>query len=104
MIPTKVMVFGIPYTIAKPDRITVDGVNADGCVTYNVQEIEVVDGMPVEVERTVLLHEIMHAAFKGQGQHEYQHDEALLEAIAHGVVQIMRDNPELVKYLTDGTA
>lgn len=100
MIPTKVMVFGIPYTVDKPDRITVDDVNADGSITYNTALIKVVDGMPIEVERATLLHEIMHAMFKGQGQHEYQHDEALLEAIAHGVVQIMRDNPELVKYLT----
>lgn len=98
--PAQVLVGGIPYSIEKQDRITVDEQNADGCITYNVCRIQIVDGMPVEVERTVVLHEAMHAIFKGQGQHDYQHDEALLEAIAHGMVQLLRDNPLLVKYLT----
>lgn len=102
MLPDKVQVLGIPYTIEKQDRITVDGQNADGSITYNVARIQIVDGMPIEVERATVLHEIMHALFKSQGQHDYQHDEALLEAVAHGVVEIMRCNPALVAYLCEG--
>lgn len=98
-LPKSVRVMGIPYTIEKQDRITVDGQNADGCITYNVATIQIVDGMPIEVERAVVVHEIMHAVFKGQGQNDYQHDEALLEAVAHGVVQVLRDNPGLAEYI-----
>jgi len=100
MIPTQVNVLGIPYRITKPDRIMVDGQNGDGAVTYNIALIEIVDGMPIEVERPVVLHEVLHAMFKGQGQNDYRSDENLIEAIAHGMVQILRDNPALVAYLT----
>lgn len=103
MLPKTVQIFGISYRIEKSDRITVDGQNADGSITYNVGLIEIVDGMPIEVERAVVLHEVMHAVFKGQGQGDYQHDESLLEAIAHGVVDVLRANPELTKYLTETT-
>lgn len=99
-LPKSVRVFGIPYTIEKHDRITVDGQNADGSVTYNTALIEIVDGMPLEVERVVVMHEVLHAMFKAQGQNEYRSDENLIEAVAHGVVQVIRDNPLLLSYLT----
>ncbi len=96
--PEIINVLGIPYRVEKPDRITVDGVNGDGSVTYNTSLIEIVDGMPVEVERVVLFHELMHAVFKAQGQTKYRKDENLLDAIAHGIVEVLRANPQLVAY------
>lgn len=99
MLPKTVRVFGIPYTVERQDRITVDGQNADGCITYNTASIEIVDGMPIEVERVVVLHEVLHAVFKGQGQNVLRRDEDLIEAVAHGVIQVIRDNPQLLQYL-----
>lgn len=99
MLPKTVRVMGIPYTVVKQDRITVNDQNADGAVTYNSALIEVVNGMPIEVERVVVMHEVIHAMFKGQGQNDYRHDEDLIEAVAHGVIQVIRDNPQLLSYL-----
>lgn len=97
--PKIIRVFGIPYTLEKQDRITVGGQNADGAVTYNTATIEIVDGMPIEVERVVVMHEVMHAIFKGQGQNDFRANEDLIEAVAHGIMQVLRDNSELVAYI-----
>jgi Zn-dependent peptidase ImmA (M78 family) len=101
MLPTKVVVAGIPYTIEKQDRITIDGRNVDGHVTYNTALIQIVDGMPIEVERVVVIHELAHAMFLHTGHNDYREDEDLVETVANVFVQVLRDNPQLVTYLVN---
>jgi hypothetical protein len=48
----------------------------------------------------VFMHECIHAIGCITGQ---EIPEPVIESIAHGFVQIMKDNPELVKHLTEAT-
>lgn len=99
---TTVDILGVPFSITTSDRITgSDGRNLDGEITYNVAKIEIVNGMPPEVERRVLLHEIMHGIFSQTGHENYRLDEDLIEAVANSLVYLLRRNPALVAYLVE---
>jgi len=49
--------------------------------------------MKPSIRRVTLWHEIVHGILYAAGQTD--HDEVLTDAIAHGIVQVLRDNPEL---------
>lgn len=48
--------------------------------------------LPELIKQVTLWHELMHGVFMQAGQ---QHDEQIIEAVAHGVVQLLTDNPWL---------
>lgn len=58
------------------------------------------DQSPVELRDTVL-HELLHALLHSQGR-EYggEVEEVYVRAIATGLIGVLRDNPELVQWLT----
>ncbi len=41
-----------------------------------------------------LWHEILHGILNGAAQTE-EHNEAHIDALAHGIIQVLRDNPQL---------
>lgn len=47
-----------------------------------------------QAKRVTLWHEIIHGILYGAGLRE--HDEQVVDALAHGIVQVLRDNPQLV--------
>lgn len=99
---TTVNILGVPYTIRIADKITgVDNHNTDAEITYNSALIELVKGMPLEVERRVLVHEIMHGIFAHTGHNSYRQDEDLIETVANSVVSLLQNNPALIAYLTE---
>lgn len=98
-IPASVKVMGVTYTIEMKDRITTDGRNVDGEITYNSGLIEIVEGMPLAVEQRVVIHELIHAVFCAQGHNDFRMDENLVDAVANGMVQLLQDNPDLAQYL-----
>lgn len=98
-VPLQVIVGDIPYTIEKKDRITTEeGKNLDGQITYNTATIEIVEGMPIQVERFIVWHEIAHACFEAAGHNAYRMDEDLVDCVAHKIVEVLRANPQLVAY------
>lgn len=52
--------------------------------------------------REVLVHELLHAAFDvtGLDQQEGANEEATVSALAYPILAILRDNPDLVAFLT----
>jgi hypothetical protein len=46
-----------------------------------------------QVQRVVLWHEMLHSILVQAGFAEQ--DERLIEAVSHGIVQVLRDNPDL---------
>lgn len=90
-----------PY-IHAVDQVDITGSGADGLHDLSLQRIVVNPGMPAMYTRGVLLHEVIHACLS-VGATFLDHDQqeqvcAQLEATLLGV---LRDNPELVKYLTE---
>lgn len=83
---------------------------AIGPITYKVAEVKTGDSicgdcntmkclirinktMDPQIKRVTLWHEIVHGILFTAGM--LDHDEQIVDAIAHGVVQVLRDNPEL---------
>ena len=61
--------------------------------------IEVVSGLDSYMDRTTLLHEIMHAILRQQGRYYCKAEEEYVTALANGVITVLDDNPKLRKYL-----
>lgn len=77
-----------------------DGDSLWGQCKHSTLEFEIKNGLPAIHHTTTLLHEIMHAALAKCGIME--HDELHVNALSITLVEIFRDNPDLVRYLTDG--
>lgn len=60
--------------------------------------ISIKAGQEFHAEKITLLHEIFHGILYFAG-HKLQSDENFLEVLSNSVYQLLKDNPELVKYL-----
>ena len=74
-----------------------DAKQLDGKITYNKQQIEVASPYPEQYRRLVLWHEIVHGILNLAGRD--CDDEGLIDALAGGIVQVLRDNPQLREFI-----
>lgn len=57
-------------------------------------EILLLKDMPSDVKRATLWHECLHAILEHAGQPQEESTvEGMIDAIAHGIVEILNDNP-----------
>ena len=61
--------------------------------------IEIVSGLDSYMDRTTLLHEIMHAILRQQGRYYCKAEEEYVTALANGLVTVLDDNPKLRRKL-----
>ena len=61
--------------------------------------IKIVSDLDSYMDRTTLLHEIMHAILRQQGRYYCKAEEEYVTALANGVITVLDDNPKLRKYL-----
>ena len=47
-----------------------------------------------QIKQITLWHEILHGILYGAA-HRSDHNEAHIDALAHGIIQVLRDNPQL---------
>jgi hypothetical protein len=59
-----------------------EGTGYSGLIRHEKQEIELLHGMGPDFARTVLLHELIHAALTNTGQVEAGANESLIDALA----------------------
>ena len=50
-----------------------------------------------QAQIVTLWHEVVHGILFGAGMRD--HDEQIVDALAHGLVQVLRDNPEIIPTL-----
>jgi len=50
-----------------------------------------------QLKRVTLWHEIIHALLFNAGVYESEHNEQQIDALAHGIVQVLRDNPQPIQ-------
>jgi hypothetical protein len=74
------------------------GKRVDGNLFHGEGVIEVDDQMSKQAQLHVLLHEIIHERLEIQCGHELT--EQMVDAIGFMWIEIMRDNPQLVKMIT----
>lgn len=93
--PEQVRVVGKNYSILFVDEV--DDQDNNGEHNLQKQEIKVKRGIHFEAQRDVLLHEVIHAVDE---QLDLRLKHKQVHALAVGVLQVLRENPTLVAFLT----
>lgn len=105
-LPSKVKINTYTYTLKEEnDPRFDDGADAWGYCDYDNQEIVIKKNATKERKRNIVLHEIMHAVFESvhASPRSMRADEIEEYYVVHSapiLVDVLRDNPNLVKYLT----
>ena len=100
---TTVRIGPVTYRVERVLRLM--GNNGDGSSTwlngrvrYEKALIELEQELPAEVETIAIVHEIVHAVLEQAGIDD--EPESIVVALGYGLVQVLRDNPELVELIT----
>lgn len=84
----RIQIGPISYKVVETDIPSICGdINTVKCC------IRLNKAMKPDIRKVTLWHEVIHGILYAAGQTD--HDEVLTDAIAHGIVQVLRDNPEL---------
>lgn len=75
--------------------VKLNGVNVDGYFSPREKEILIDDKLPKHMKEKVLIHELVHAMLFAFGRYDYD-DENLVDAIASGILTLLKDNKEEV--------
>jgi hypothetical protein len=73
----------------------------DGYLDHSRTEILLDADLSNDARLATLVHEIVHEKVEIQCGHNLR-DEGLIDAIAFSWIEVMRDNPELVRMITKG--
>lgn len=65
-----------------------------GDINYEKCRIRIASESDPQIKLVTLWHEIFHGILNGAAQTE-EHNEAHIDALAHGIIQVLRDNPQL---------
>lgn len=76
-----------------------DGTKLDGWIRYDTSEILMDDSLGAQRALQVLWHEIMHGIFEEAAVD--QPDEQVVTAVGNRMIELIRDNPELVRVTQD---
>lgn len=68
-----------------------------GWIKFNTMEILIDTDLGPQARYTVLWHEIVHGVLQHAGIED--HNEQMVCALGYGIVQVLRDNPELLALL-----
>ena len=87
-----------------PDRVTELGGEAGGGVSRADHSAIAVTKLPESrpYEQMTVLHEVLHAAWAATGLDDQtcDHEEVIVSTLAPVLLAVIRDNPDLIKYLT----
>ncbi|WP_269929964.1 hypothetical protein [Aminobacter sp. HY435] len=100
--PATVRVGGLDYTIKPWNRMAADNTGAYGMCDRSTLVILIQEGLTPQWEAHVLVHEVLHAAYAAAGMtaiHEHVSEERLVGALSYQLIQVWRDNPDLVAYI-----
>ena len=90
------------YAVASLSEVS----ELDGQYHASTQTIEVRPGLPRQYEKYILCHEIVHGllehagVLEGEGQETFT-EEQVACIIGRALPKLLKDNPELVKYLAE---
>lgn len=93
-LPASVKIGPVEYAITENPRYKAE--NTVGQIMYYESVIEMQPDLSPAMREIGLWHEMFHAILLQGGFRE--HDERLLDVLAHGVVRLLQDNPVLVNH------
>jgi hypothetical protein len=88
--------YGVEYVQDLQDH----GCPLDGQIEYNQANIKIKANMDEQIQVQALLHEVIHGINAQAAIPAMK--ETTIDALAYGIYQVMRDNPELVRMITKG--
>jgi hypothetical protein len=94
-----VKVGGFQYKIVYIQNLRDDDGKLDGRIHHGKTIIQVEDDLSPQAMPQTILHEVVHAIHVQIGRTEQNKDESYVDALAHSIYQVMRDNPELVRMI-----
>lgn len=105
--PTSIHAFGIDYAITFVDKVIVDeeetpesaAQESIGVVKLKEQQIQLLAGVPSDVMKEVILHELLHLCDMCTADPASQLDESSIVRLSSTLFGILRDNPLLVQWL-----
>jgi hypothetical protein len=86
-VATSIKIGAISYSVSEAP------IRECGLIDYDSQTICLRDSLGKDTQAVTLWHEIIHGILYNMGQ--TNHDEILVDGIAHGIVQVLNDNPHL---------
>jgi len=91
-VPDKIRIGWVNYDVISDVNLNLEG--ASGQIRYLKDEIALMPNLAPQAQCFVLWHEIAHGILMAAGVEE--HDEQTINVLAHGIIQVLRDNPDLV--------
>lgn len=96
----KIQIGCVDYTVKEIDdlhKVNEDGqkVWLHGHILHADAEIRVASDQSEDVKTVTVWHEVMHGILQNAGQSNQP--EGFIEALSFGLVQVIRDNPELIQ-------
>lgn len=73
-----------------------DNGKLDARISHTQTRIEAEKDMSEQATAQALLHEVVHALFVQIGRNELNEQEGMVDALAYGIYQFIRENPEFV--------
>jgi hypothetical protein len=95
----KIKIGGIIYDVKVLDKFP-DGDSCDGHIMWGLQEIQLLrdDNHKQEYVESVLIHEVLHGIIHhAQLKLPPKDEEQILDCIALGLYQVIKDNPDIFK-------
>ena len=81
-------ILGVPFTVEEKECIdTPDEGVTQGLIIYSEAKILIRKGLPKDLKRTVLIHEIVHGMLVQIGRNDLTEDEALVQTLAIAIDQ-----------------
>lgn len=83
----------VSYAVRLVEELAGDSRALYGDINYGRCRIRVSADMDAQVQRVTLWHEVLHGILNNAAITE--HPEQLIGALAHGIIQVLNDNPIL---------
>lgn len=93
-LPETVKIGGVDYIVEYVPDLRDGDQGLNGWIRYNDCKIQIDADLSDQRKRIVLWHEIVHGLLENAGA-ESEHDEKIVVALGYGLVQVLRDNPQL---------
>lgn len=99
-LPNTVKIAGFEYQVKRVAKLKVDGDQANGASDDDALTLELRKGMKRAKSQEFLLHEILHSCLYAVQGIDSDTEEKFVTAISHRLLQVLKDNPKLISYLT----
>jgi hypothetical protein len=100
MRPSFVKIGGIVYAVEYVQNLRDGDAKLNGWIQYDPSTISIEATMGEQAAAQVMWHEILHGIATQAGRHG-ELKEQTIDALAYGIVQVLRDNPDLVQMTTE---